>query len=171
MTSFSFGQVGGVVVTIHPCYLWGTIKPSAYTRYRDLNHSWVLTSSSSHSALPKKVLRLVGQKYVAIHPIYDEKYMRMTRHLTHKIGSVRDLEPKRIRSAKSNLHGFPMSDSCESLAGIRTCGYITTVFIVSRLRKDLAKNFVVLTNFENSAQQKWKGVYMNKLHYREFSAR
>jgi len=51
MTSFGFGQVGGVAVVIHPRYLWGTIEPSAYTRYRELNRGRALASYKSMSEM------------------------------------------------------------------------------------------------------------------------
>ena len=51
MTSFGFGQVGGLAVIIHPRYLWGAIEPSAYVRYRELNCSQALASYKSMSKM------------------------------------------------------------------------------------------------------------------------
>ena len=44
VTSFGFG---GVAVIIHLLHLWGTVEPSAYTRYRELNRRQALASYKS----------------------------------------------------------------------------------------------------------------------------
>lgn len=50
-TSFGFGQVGGSALILHPRYLFGAIKPSAYKKYHELNRERSLQSYKAMSEM------------------------------------------------------------------------------------------------------------------------
>jgi fatty acid synthase subunit alpha, fungi type len=51
MSSFGFGQVGGIAMIVHPRYLLGALEPSYYEAYKERNHTRALQSYKAMSEM------------------------------------------------------------------------------------------------------------------------
>ncbi|KAF5382044.1 hypothetical protein D9615_004428 [Tricholomella constricta] len=54
MSSFGFGQVGGIALVLHPRYLFGALEPSYYEQYKARNH---VRSRQSYKAMSDMMIK------------------------------------------------------------------------------------------------------------------
>jgi fatty acid synthase subunit beta len=72
MSSFGFGQVGGIVMVVHPRYLLGALEPSYYQAYKARNEARALQSYKALSEM------MIGNSLVKLkdHPPYAPELER-----------------------------------------------------------------------------------------------